>query len=458
MRAVSEGGRGMSTYREEGTWTTVRESGAGSDLTGPLPAAPNPVPSTRPASTGSRFHPRRVLLLGGDSDWNLGDQAIQSAVCHGLSQADPDVRITITSDLPRDAITARQLPNVVGAVPLRPSGIGALLASAAEQDLVLLSGGGLFQDDDSRVKMPYWALRLALLRRACPRIRGLSVGAGPLERRESRYWSRRAEASMDALSVRDPFAAAWMERCLGRQVPLVPDPAFLMEPAPRWRADALLRGHGIHPDTPLIGVAMRRWFHPRGGFLPHRWRFRLGIGDPGLSPVMLRCLDQLAGALRQLSDELGAQVVFLPTYPLPDEGDVAVCEALASRQPEEQRRVLILRDPALYKAVAGRLKLMISGRMHPLILAAGMGVPGVGLAYNGKFNGLYKMFGIAPRVVPLERFRDGEGGQAVVTKARDALVRDGDLADRARGLSTQVRDAIDKTLAAVPARGAEVRP
>ena len=447
----------MPAYREEGTWATVRENGTGSELAGPLPAAPNPVPSTRPPSAGSRVHPRRVLLLGGDSDWNLGDQAIQSAVCHGLSQGDPDVRITITSDLPWDAIASRQLPNVVGAVPLRPTGIGALLASAAGQDLVLLSGGGLFQDDDSRVKMPYWALRLALLRRACPRIRGLSVGAGPLDRRESRYWSRRAAASMDALSVRDPFAAIWMNRCLGRAVPLAPDPAFLVEPAPRWQADALLRSHGIHPDTPLIGVAMRRWFHPRGGFLPHRWRFRLGIGDRGLSPVMLRCLDQLSSALRQLSDQLGARLVFLPTYPLPEEGDVAVCEALASRQPEGQRRVVIIRDPSLYKAVAGRLKLMISGRMHPLILAAGMGVPGVGLAYNGKFHGLYKMLGMPPRVVPLVRFRDGEGGQAVVTMAREALVRDGDLADRARGLSGQVRDAIDATLAAVPAGGVEVR-
>ena len=449
----------MPAYLEEGTRATLRQDATSDEVAGSLPAAvPKRLASSSPASVGSRPPVRRVLLLGGDSDWNLGDQAIQSAVCHGLSRGAPDVRITITSDLPWDAIAARHLPNVVGAVPMRPGGIAPLLANAAGQDLVLLSGGGLFQDDDSRVKMPYWALRLALLRRVCPRIRGLSLGAGPLARRESRYWSRRAVASMDALSVRDPFAALWMKRCLGRPLPLAPDPAFLLEPAPRRQADALLRSHGIHPGTPLIGVAMRRWFHARGGFLPHRWRFRLGIGDRGLSPVMRHCLDQLAGALRQLSDQLGAQVVFLPTYPLPDEGDVAVCEALASGQPEGQSRVVIIRDPALYKAVAGRLKLMISGRMHPLILAAGMGVPGVGLAYNGKFHGLYRMLGTPPRVVSLERFRHGDGGRAVVTMAREALARDGNLAERARDLSGQVRDAIDATLAGVPARGAEVRP
>ena len=446
----------MSAYREEGTWPTVRESGSGNELAGTFPAVPNTVASGRPASPGSHSCARRVLLLGGDSDWNLGDQAIQLAVCHGLSQVDPGVRITVTSDLPWSTVAGRRLPNVVGAVPLRPTGIGALLASAGRQDLVLLSGGGLFQDDDSRVKMPYWALRLALLRRACHRIRGLSVGAGPLARRESRYWGRRAVASMDTLSVRDPFAAEWMTRCLGRPVPLVPDPAFLVDPAPGWQADALLQSHGIDPDTPLIGVAMRRWFHPRGGFLPHRWRLRLGIGDRGLSPGMLHCLDQLAGALRQLSDQLGARLVCLPTSPLPEEGDVAVCEALASRQPEGQRSIVILRDPSLYKAVAGRLTLMISGRMHPLILAAGMGVPGVGLAYNGKFHGLYRMLGTPPRTVPLERFRHGDGGRAVVTMAREALARDGDFAGRARRLSGQVRNAIDATLAAVPARGAEV--
>lgn len=447
----------MPAYRDEGSWATAGQGGTSSELAGALHAARNPVAPRRLASFDARSHGRRVLLLGGDSDWNLGDQAIQSAVCHALSRADPDVHITVTSDLPWSEVAARNLPNVVGAVPLRPSGIGALLARAARQDLVLLSGGGLFQDDDSRVKMPYWALRLALLRRACRRIRGLSVGAGPLERRESRYWSRRAVASMDALSVRDPFAAMWMTRSIGRPVTLVPDPAFLVDPAPRREADALLRSHGIAPDAPLIGVAMRRWFHPRGGFLPARWRFRLGVADRGLSPAMLHCLDQLAAALAQLSDELGARVVFLPTYPLPEEGDVAVCEALAARQPAGERRVVILRDPSLYKAVVGRLTLMISGRMHPLILAAGMGVPGVGLAYNGKFHGLYRMLGTPPAVVPLERFRHGDGGQAVVTMAHEALRRDADLANRAQGLSRQVRHAIEANLATVPLRGAEVQ-
>ena len=59
-------------------------------------------------------------------------------------------------------------------------------------------------------------------------------------------------------------------------------------------------------------------------------------------------------------------------------------------------------DPRLYKALLGQAALVVSSRMHPLILAAGMGVPFVGLSYNGKFDGLYDRLGLAARPLPLD--------------------------------------------------------
>ena len=50
-------------------------------------------------------------------------------------------------------------------------------------------------------------------------------------------------------------------------------------------------------------------------------------------------------------------------------------------------------DPRLYKAVLGHAALIVSSRMHPLILGAGMGVPLVGLSYNDKFRGLFDQLG-----------------------------------------------------------------
>ena len=39
-----------------------------------------------------------VLLLGGDSDFNLGDRAILRAVCETLSRTDRRLRLTVTPE------------------------------------------------------------------------------------------------------------------------------------------------------------------------------------------------------------------------------------------------------------------------------------------------------------------------------------------------------------------------
>ena len=91
-------------------------------------------------------------------------------------------------------------------IPRGAAGVPALLRAAPPPDLVLIAGGGLFQDDDSRAKMPYWAARIGLLRTFNARVSALSIGAGPLTHPESRLSARIACASLDRISVRDRFA------------------------------------------------------------------------------------------------------------------------------------------------------------------------------------------------------------------------------------------------------------
>ncbi|WP_290650300.1 polysaccharide pyruvyl transferase family protein, partial [Aquisalimonas sp.] len=311
-------------------------------------------------------------------------------------------------------------------------------------------GGGLFQDDDSRIKMPYWALRLLLLRHSNSELSAISLGAGPLHRRLSRFCARRAYHAMDGLSVRDEFAREWMEIAVGQPVPVVPDPAFLLPPAPERDADRLLAELGIPPGTPLIGVALRRWFHPRGGLIPHRLRVAMGLDRGQGGAEMHRWLEQMRRALKLLSDELGARVLLLPSYPAPHEGDLAVCRELAARLPETEPRVAVVRNPRQYKALCGRLQLMISARMHPLILAAGMGVPLVGLGYNGKFDGLFRMLGLPPQVIPLDAFRQGTCVARLVATAQEAMQWDGDLAARCEELALRTQAGVHALIGTRP--------
>ena len=61
-----------------------------------------------------------------------------------------------------------------------------MLKAAASADLVLV-GGGLFQDDDSLIKMPYWGLKVAIVRLFARRMVTYSIRAGPLRSRRTRF-------------------------------------------------------------------------------------------------------------------------------------------------------------------------------------------------------------------------------------------------------------------------------
>jgi polysaccharide pyruvyl transferase WcaK-like protein len=310
---------------------------------------------------------------------------------------------------------------------------------AAGADRILIAGGGLFQDDDSRAKMPYWAARISLLRILNSRIIGHSIGAGPLRHAESRVAAQLACAALSSISVRDHHARDALAACTSRPIDVVPDPAFMLEPAPRQAAIELLRSLDLQPGRPIIVVAARRWFHERGGFIPNVLKasagFHVGRDDARYESLQ----DAMASSLVQLARRLDASVLLLPSYSVSHEADDVACEALARRLGNIAVRLARIGDPQLYKAVLGHAALIISSRMHPLIHAAGMGTPLVGLSYNQKFDGLYDLLELPGHPLQLDDFPDRWGPRELVAGAEAALDGRLDLRQRSELLATVVR-------------------
>lgn len=391
----------------------------------------------------------RILLLGGDADFNVGDRAILAALTRCLTLHDPSAELTVVGHPELHA----SLPGVTHVVPRGPRGLRALLAAAAAADRVLIAGGGLFQDDDSRAKMPYWAARIALLRACNSRITALAIGAGPLRHAESRAAARLACASLTRISVRDRFAGDALAACTSRPIEVVPDPAFMLEPAPAAAAREHLRRLGVAPGRPLIAVTMRRWFHERGGFLPNQLKYALGIEPRRDQPRFEAVLGVVARSLEQLASRLDADILLLPGYNVGHEADDAACEALRWRLRGVRAHLARVPDPGLYKSLLGAARLVICARMHPMILAAGMGVPFVGLSYNGKFDGLYDRLGLVARSLPLDLCPDGWGVTTLVAAAEAALESKVDLRQRSEALAALVRaHALAHAFEAHPAR------
>jgi len=392
----------------------------------------------------------KISILGGDSDHNLGDLAILVSLCRSIVRSRQGSRMTVFANNPA---VIRQLPSHTQAFSRGPLGFARLLGIAPKQDLIIVGGGGLFQDDDSRIKMPYWAARIAMLRALNRNIVGHALGAGPLEHAESRQCARFACTAMRSVSVRDGFAQSWINRATSRDVPLVPDPAFMLPAASEESARTYVRSLGLSPDRPIIGIALRRWFHRLGGFVPHRIRSSLGM-DRGSGQEQMSALAlDLANAVSSLARRMDASVLLMPSYNVSHEADVRECERLQRHMPDVETRIALLDDPALYKAVAGQTRLMISARMHPLILAASMGVPIVGLAYNGKFEGLFRLLGLKREVLWLNQFKQGSIQSAELEQlAMDALNDSTDLRHRAAELGEMVelrtRELVEQALAA----------
>lgn len=347
----------------------------------------------------------RILILAGDADGNIGDQAIRTATCALLRRHAPEAAITVVTSRPEQV--AREL----GVATVRRGAAGALLQAMRRSDLVLVGGGGLFQDDDSLLKMPYWAAQTLAARAAGAKVAGFALGVGPLGHRSSRLAARAAFRTMTQLTVRDPLAQKVAQALADRPVQLLPDPAICLEPADPGQARAHLERAGLHDDgRPILGVAVRRWFPPEPRLIPRKFARRLGLADPQDSPQGQILVERLAGLLDRQVERHGVRVLFLPTYCAPSEADDRLAGRIAERMRHRAEALVVpIADAALLKACTGLCRAFLGGRMHPLILAAGMGVPLVGLGYNPKFDGFAALLGIAERVVNVRTLVEADG-------------------------------------------------
>ena len=149
---------------------------------------------------------------------------------------------------------------------------------------------------------------------------------------------------------------------------------------------------------------MRCWFHTDSNIIPHRFAVKIGLYCNRGRSRMSAFTESIAAVLDSVVSQANAHIVFMPAYNVPHENDISVSEEIAAKLQSGSYSMLSINDPKLYKAVTGHLSVMLCGRMHPAILAAGMGTPVVGLSYNQKFSGMFELLGQGSRCLPMSDF------------------------------------------------------
>jgi len=295
---------------------------------------------------------------------NAGDEAVLAGIIASLRAASAqDIEIIVHSSDPPATMELHGIPAVNRYV------FGDLVRSIRAADLVISGGGSLLQDVTSARSILYYLGVLRLARLLGRRTMIYAQGIGPINRPVNRFLARMELERTCAITVRDESSYRLLQD-LGVRRPrmeITADPSFAIEPASPEDASEALNAAGVQPGMDLLGVALRPW--PR----QERW------------------LEEAAAGISQAASELKLQPVMLAMQP---SADLPIADQAARVMGIPSVVIRTTVSPRLTKAIAGSVGLMVAMRLHALIFAASMGVPGVALSYDPKVEEFARSMGM----------------------------------------------------------------
>lgn len=370
----------------------------------------------------------RVLICGYYGFGNSGDEAILSILLGDLGTVFDRPSITVVGG----NVESIAADHHVDAIHW--TDIGLIREKAQASDLMVLGGGGLFQDqqefDPAAILTPahggmtYWAGFALLSYLVGKPLAIYGAGVGPLSTTEGRSLTATSFKAAAAASVRDEESSRLLAELGFPGVPVTADPVFRMTADRKVGLEILANEHAPEGKT-LIAVGIRSW-----------------TGDAYVAG--------LAEQLDQLIQVHDARVVFVPfqTSPHRAENDPAAALRVLTAM-KRRSQAVILRGtytPEDKMAVQSAADVVIGMRLHSVIMAAAAGVPVVALAYDPKVVGTMKALGADGMTLALDEVGAlaAKVGEAMADSRYRNTIHAVGLVDRA-GLNARVlTDALER--------------
>lgn len=303
----------------------------------------------------------RIGISGSYGGLNLGDEAILEGILTRL-RATVDAEITVFS---RNAADTRARVDVEHVIPIRDLTRKEAAPEIRKLDLLVLGGGGILYDGEAET----YLREVFLAHEAGVPVVLYAISAGPLLTQTSRRAVRDAlnASPSTVVTVRDRLAYRLLEDVgVTRDIYLVADPAFLLEPAEL--AAGALEAEGVREGRDLVGFSVRE----------------PGPAAPDIDPDAYHSL--LANTADFMVDRYDADVVFVPM----ERGDVRHSHAVVAHM-QNADRVEVLRrrySPRQILALMDEFEFVVGMRLHFLIFAALRATPFAPLPYASKVTGL----------------------------------------------------------------------
>jgi polysaccharide pyruvyl transferase CsaB len=308
----------------------------------------------------------KIFVAGYFGFANAGDEAILSSLLAQLRGGNPSVEITVSSGDP--ASTAREH----GVRAVARNNIQAIDRAIVSADLVLVGGGGLFQDywgadpdtllSDEHWGLSYWTGCALLGALHGKPVMLCAVGVGPIESEQGARLTRAACEAATAITVRDQGSKAVLVRIgvPAEKVMVTADLAFAFSPG---EVESLPL-----PKPPVVAVAVRPW-------------------SIGVHPDFLE--REIASALDIFVEQTGGSALLLPFQQIEGEleDDRAIARRIVAKMRFASQAVVSegLSASGIYRVIE-RSDAVLAMRLHALLFAAMCGVPAVAISYDPKVD------------------------------------------------------------------------
>ena len=383
---------------------------------------------------------KTVLIAGYYGFGNVGDEAILSAILTGFKKQRKNLDFIVISSNP----SLTEVEHGVRSVGWKD--INGLLEAARGCSLVVLGGGGIFQDywglpKDAHLTQNHWGITYYSSIGLLAHLYGkpfmiYSAGVGPLFSDEGKYWTRLTFELANIATVRDSESHALLTS-LGvptDQVRVKPDPGFNLVSKKR-EAIAILEAAGVDlHGQPFLGVCLRNWTN---GGKSVTWK------------------QELASALDLYIKKYKVQVVFIP-FQIVDhelENDHAVALELINMMTEKEMVHIIssISPPEVMSGIISHCHILLGMRLHSLIFSIGSGVPAVALAYDSKVHNLMRLLQLSAYTLDVTTLKGDELVSALETvmnkrtQIHNSLITHGkDICEQAQENTTLALKLLDR--------------
>jgi polysaccharide pyruvyl transferase CsaB len=204
---------------------------------------------------------KKILIIGNYGAGNLGDDSILGGILTDLKNIGYTGAIAVTHG---GTNTSPEIYSGLKKVPFAPSGIRSSLSAQKklaykaikDADLVILGGGGLFVDTESKRAPLIWAAQAKACRKFNTPYVCYGQSVGPLNSPLSRYLAKLTFQKAQAVHLRDGNSAKYLTKIGVNQHVVGTDPAL------SW-----LREQNTQKKKKIISVSLREW----GSFTVDKW-------------------------------------------------------------------------------------------------------------------------------------------------------------------------------------------